>query len=169
MRFGTTFFSNQLVDLFAYELPMFLTKFNSDVFDNTEFIGNLPLDSEESNSESFNTIIKKNSNSILVYNFHNLMFNNRFFVFVVGSMSVSCNFTINSISELYPNAGWLERELSELHGLLFMNKKDTRNLMLQYGDLSAPLRKSSPSIGLRELFYDALLDKVISTSNTLAV
>lgn len=105
MRFGTTFFSNQLVDLFAYELPMFLTKSNSDVFDNTEFVENLLVDSEENNSDSFNTIIKKNSNSILVYNFHNLMFNNRFFVFVVGSMSVSCNFTINSISELYPNAG----------------------------------------------------------------
>lgn len=106
MRFGTTFFTNQLVDLFAYELPIFLTKpiSDDDNADNTQVTENLSVDSEENDFGSFTTVIKRNSNSILVYNFHNLMFNNRFFVFVVGSMSESSNFTINSISELFPNA-----------------------------------------------------------------
>jgi hypothetical protein len=99
MRFGTTFFTNQLVDLFAYELPLFLNK------SSYESIDMLQVNVEDNNIDNFNKIIKRNSNSILVYNFHNLMFNNRFFVFVVGSMTESSNFTINSISELFPNAG----------------------------------------------------------------
>jgi hypothetical protein len=105
MRFGTTFFTNQLVDLFAYELPLFLTKSSSEGVDTLESIDMLQVDAEGSNVDNFNKLIKRNSNSILVYNFHNLMFNNRFFVFVVGSMTESSNFTINSISELFPNAG----------------------------------------------------------------
>lgn len=159
MRFSTIFFANQLVDLFAYELP-------------TAFI-NLTVETISDYQKNFknnlNNVLTKNSNSIVVYNFHNLAFQERFFVFAADLVSNCVNFTINSISELFPNASWLERELSELHGLLFTNKKDTRNLMLQYGDISAPFRKSSPSIGLRELFYDSINDKVINVSLNIQV
>jgi len=41
--------------------------------------------------------------------------------------------------------------------------------MLQYGDISAPFRKSSPSIGLRELFYDSINDKVINVPLNIQV
>jgi NADH:ubiquinone oxidoreductase subunit C len=55
----------------------------------------------------------------------------------------------------------LEREVSELHGVIFTNKKDLRNLMLQYGDTSTPFRKSSPSIGVKEVFYDSINDSIV--------
>ena len=66
-----------------------------------------------------------------------------------------------SISELFLNSNWLERELSELHGLFFIGKKDIRNLMLQYGDNSAPFQKAFPSIGTKEIFYDINNDFLI--------
>jgi NADH:ubiquinone oxidoreductase subunit C len=57
----------------------------------------------------------------------------------------------------------LEREASELHGLTFLNKKDLRNLMLQYGDVTAPFVKSAPSIGLTEFHYDSINDTLAQT------
>lgn len=71
---------------------------------------------------------------------------------------------MNSITELFLNANWLEREASELSGVFYLLKKDTRNLMLPYGDSSFPFKKSFPSIGYRELFYNNLSNTIISTS-----
>lgn len=33
--------------------------------------------------------------------------------------------------------------------------------MLPYGDTSAPMKKSFPSVGLREIFYDSITDTLI--------
>lgn len=75
---------------------------------------------------------------------------------------ITVNWTsLNSIAELFLNANWLEREVSEFHGIFFTGKKDLRNLLLPYGDTSAPLRKSFPSIGVRELFYDSVSNLII--------
>jgi NADH:ubiquinone oxidoreductase subunit C len=68
-----------------------------------------------------------------------------------------------SITEIFLNANWLERENAELHGIFFAGKKDIRNLMLTYGDTSAPMRKSFPSIGIKEIFYDTTIDSLIQT------
>lgn len=67
-----------------------------------------------------------------------------------------------SMSSLFMTSNWLERELGEMHGLLFTDKEDSRNLMLPYGDASSPLQKVLPSIGLREIFFDATTDLVAS-------
>jgi|TARA_B110000977_G_C10692647_1_gene344137 NADH:ubiquinone oxidoreductase subunit C len=48
-----------------------------------------------------------------------------------------------------------------LYNFTFEGKKDTRNLMLQYGDNSAPFQKFFPSIGLKEMLYDLLSDLII--------
>lgn len=98
---------------------------------------------------------------MLVYNFHNLVTHDRFFLFCVDTGFNSTTLSPKSISEFYPNANWLEREVSELHGTVFDNKRDLRNLMLQYGDTSTPFRKSSPSIGLKEFFYDSVNDSLV--------
>jgi len=77
IRFSSTFYSTQLLDLFSYELPV---------------------------TPSLNSSEKRTpftSNSILVYNFHNLMTQERFFIFCVELESKFSNFTVNSISELF--------------------------------------------------------------------
>jgi len=50
----------------------------------------------------------------------------------------------------------------ELSGVFFLNKQDTRNLLLQYGDTSKPFIKDFPSIGYIELNYDLNVDSVIT-------
>lgn len=109
----------------------------------------------------------------MVYNFHSILFQQRFFVFLLNSSqttvagnNVSKDFT-PSITELFLNANWLEREVSELHGIFFSGKKDLRNLMLPYGDTSAPMKKSYPSIGTREIFYDSVSDLLVQSPVTI--
>jgi len=96
------------------------------------------------------------------------MSQDRFFVFTQAGLSsnVEHNF-LPSITELFSAANWLEREAGELSGVSFSGKKDLRNLMLQYGDSSAPFQKSFPSVGLREMFYDPLKDTIIQNSVTI--
>ncbi len=142
MRFSTIFYSNQLVDIFSYELP------------------NIRVDSIINTDKSNHSLYT--ANSIIVYNFHNLTSQERFFIFCVETSSKFYNFNLNSIADLFSNANWLEREVSELSGVVFINKKDLRNLMLQYGDSSTPFRKSTPSIGVKEVFYDSINDTIVS-------
>jgi NADH-quinone oxidoreductase subunit C len=73
---------------------------------------------------------------------------------------------IASIAEIFPAANWLEREVAELHGLKFVGQGDTRNLLLQYGDSTAPFQKSFSSIGLKEVIYDIITDSVIRRFTT---
>jgi NADH-quinone oxidoreductase subunit C len=148
LRFSTIFFTTQLVDMFAYDLP---------TLNSTEFNA----------SSSF----KRISNSITVYNYHHLFSQDRFFFFCtdINVSESSPNFNLASISELFPNASWLEREVSELSGIVFSNKKDLRNLMLQYGDTTVPFLKTSPSIGFKEMFYDSLNDFLVETPVTVQV
>ncbi len=94
MRFSTIFFTNQLIDLFAYELPVAIINLTTDVATNYM----------ESFKNNLNSFLLKNSNSVIVYNFHNLFLQERFFVFAVDLVSKYFNFTVNSISELFPNA-----------------------------------------------------------------
>lgn len=144
IKLSSLFYSTQLCEIFAYEVP-----------------SNNNINLNEKNK------ISLNNNSLIVYNFHSILFQQRFFIFAllnnkqnIKKNNINWN-SINSITELFLNANWLEREVAELHGIFFSNKKDLRNLMLPYGDTSAPMRKSFPSIGVKEVFYDSLTDLLI--------
>jgi len=142
LKLSSLFYSTQLVDIFSYELP-----FNNN-FDKKKKMSLI-------------------NNSLIVYNFHSILFQQRFFVFVILNQKQNINKkninwnSLNSITELFLNANWLEREIAELHGIFFSGKKDLRNLMLTYGDTSAPMRKSFPSIGIKEVYYDTTTDLLI--------
>lgn len=100
----------------------------------------------------------KSIKSNLVAFVYSPLFNSKIFIFV-GFRKIK---SIPSISELFSNSNWLEREASELSNVFFLNKKDTRNLLLPYGDNSSPFNKSFPSIGFRELYYDSISDSITS-------
>ena len=148
LRFSSLFYSTQLVDLFSYELPSHLRT---------------PQTSQQ------NLPYSSYTEAYLVYNFHNILFQDRFFFFCVSTLKNRKSSEISSIAELFPNASWLEREVAELSGVTFNNKKDLRNLMLQYGDTSVPFQKSAPSIGYKEFYYDSVNDILIETPITLQV
>ena len=76
---------------------------------------------------------------------------------------------LSSITELYSSANWLEREAAELSGITFNGKKDLRNLMLQYGDSTAPFQKPFPSIGLKEMYYTPIKDTIIQNPVSLQI
>ena len=135
VRLSSRFFFYQLVDLFAYELA-------------TSSIA----------STRQPTNVKNSSSTVLVYNFHGCKLQERLLVF---SFLQDRKRSFTSLVELYPNCSWLEREVGEFHMVTFEGKKDVRNLMLAYGESNAPFRKSFPSIGTRELFYDGLNDVIV--------
>lgn len=110
------------------------------------------------------TKLDKANSSIFVYNFHSIRNQDRVLVFTQNSSAGVC-----SISELFSSGNWLEREAHEMHGVAFIGKKDIRNLMLQYGDSSAPLQKSFPTVGLREMFYDPIKDVVIQNPVSMQI
>jgi NADH:ubiquinone oxidoreductase subunit C len=155
MKMSTSFYSTQLCDMFAYEI---LSSVAGKTTNNQ--------DSVSSNSFKYSNANQSQS-TIVVYNFHSLHSQNRFFIFTqnissaVKSKVLSKNDSIDSIAELFPAANWLEREIAELHGISFFGKKDLRNLMLQYGDSTAPFQKSFPSIGIKELFYSPIKDTLV--------
>lgn len=148
IKLSTFFYSTQLVDMFCYDLPLNL-------------------------NQTTDKLVSINNHNIIVYNFHSIHFQQRFFFFILTNLKKNYNNNfintshLSSITELFLNSNWLEREISELHGVFFFGKKDLRNLMLTYGDTSAPMQKSLPSIGLREIFYDATNDLLIQTNVTL--
>jgi len=61
---------------------------------------------------------------------------------------------ITNISEFFAGSTWPEREISELLGLNFFTKLDSRHLMLDYSFEGFPLLKQFSSSGYEELEYD---------------
>ena len=56
-----------------------------------------------------------------------------------------------------------------MSGVIFEGKEDLRNLLLTYGDSSSPLRKSVPSVGFKEIYYDINNDLLVQTPVTLQI
>lgn len=72
--------------------------------------------------------------------------------------------SVTSIDKMFKNCNWLERESSEMYGLNFLFKSDTRKLLLDYSKAEHPLLKDFPTEGLNDVFYD-LLDNQVSYRN----
>jgi NADH-quinone oxidoreductase subunit C len=66
-----------------------------------------------------------------------------------------------SVSSLYNNALWLEREIFDLFGLFFFYNKDLRRLLTDYGFKGFPLRKDFPLTGYIELRYKEIIKNVL--------
>jgi len=117
--------------------------------------------------------LNKSQSNIIIYNFHSIFLETHFFLFVqtnshhLKSTKLAQNDSVETITELFKSSNWLEREVSELHSLNFCGKKDLRNLMLQYGDSSAPLKKSFPTIGLKEIYYNSVNDTLVQNNITI--
>jgi len=60
---------------------------------------------------------------------------------------------VPSVTSLWPNAGWLEREVYDLLGVLFDGNPDLRRILTDYGFSGHPLRKDFPLTGFVEMRY----------------
>jgi len=70
------------------------------------------------------------------------------------SLNVSELQLVNTITDLYPNSGWYEREVYDMFGVIFQGNPDLRRILTDYGFKGYPLRKDFPLTGYIELRYD---------------
>jgi len=66
-----------------------------------------------------------------------------------------------SITEVHLSAGWFEREVFDMFGILFTGHGDLRRILTDYGFRGHPLRKDFPTSGYTEVRYDDAEKRVV--------
>jgi NADH-quinone oxidoreductase subunit C len=68
---------------------------------------------------------------------------------------------VPSATSLWPVAGWLEREVYDMYGVLFEGNPDLRRILTDYGFQGHPQRKDFPLTGFVELRYSEEEKRVV--------
>lgn len=68
---------------------------------------------------------------------------------------------VPSVTGLWPVAGWLEREVYDMYGVLFAGNADLRRILTDYGFTGHPQRKDFPLTGYVELRYSEEAKRVV--------
>jgi len=71
------------------------------------------------------------------------------------------NMGIETVSDIYKSAGWLEREVWDMQGIYFYNNLDLRRILTDYGFEGFPLRKDFPMSGFVEIRYDDTEKRIV--------
>jgi NADH-quinone oxidoreductase subunit C len=85
----------------------------------------------------------------VVYMLLSLTKNHRIRVHVATNEDVP----VPSVTGIWPVAGWLEREVFDMYGVLFAGNSDLRRILTDYGFVGHPQRKDFPLTGFTELRY----------------
>ena len=75
---------------------------------------------------------------------------------------------VPSVTAMWPVAGWLEREVFDLYGVLFAGNEDLRRILTDYGFKGHPLRKDFPLTGYVEAWYSEEEKRVVYRPVSLA-
>ena len=68
---------------------------------------------------------------------------------------------VPSVTDIWPVAGWLEREIYDMYGVLFDGNPDLRRILTDYGFRGHPQRKDFPLTGYVELRYSEEAKRVV--------
>ena len=68
---------------------------------------------------------------------------------------------VPTVTEIYAVAGWLEREVFDMYGVVFEGNKDLRRILTDYGFRGHPFRKDFPLTGYVELRYSEEEKRVV--------
>ena len=68
---------------------------------------------------------------------------------------------VPTVTNVYPVAGWLEREVFDMYGVLFAGNPDLRRILTDYGFRGHPQRKDFPLTGYVELRYSEEQKRVV--------
>ncbi|MFL6763674.1 MAG: NADH-quinone oxidoreductase subunit C [Sphingomicrobium sp.] len=68
---------------------------------------------------------------------------------------------VPTVTTLWPVAGWLEREVYDMYGVLFAGNRDLRRILTDYGFEGYPQRKDFPLTGHVELRYSEAEKRVV--------
>lgn len=75
---------------------------------------------------------------------------------------------VPSVTGIWPVAGWLEREVYDMYGVLFSGNGDLRRILTDYGFRGHPQRKDFPLSGYVELRYSEEAKRVVYEPVALA-
>ncbi|KQN26105.1 NADH dehydrogenase [Sphingomonas sp. Leaf33] len=75
---------------------------------------------------------------------------------------------VPSVTGIWPVAGWLEREVYDMYGVLFSGNPDLRRILTDYGFRGHPQRKDFPLSGFVELRYSEEAKRVVYQPVSLA-
>ena len=68
---------------------------------------------------------------------------------------------VPTVTHIFPVAGWLEREVFDLYGVIFDGNPDLRRILTDYGFQGHPFRKDFPLTGYVELRYSEEQKRVV--------
>ena len=68
---------------------------------------------------------------------------------------------VDSVTSIWRNANWFEREAFDLFGILFEGHGDLRRILTDYGFIGHPFRKDFPISGYVEMRYDPEEKRVV--------
>jgi NADH-quinone oxidoreductase subunit C len=68
---------------------------------------------------------------------------------------------VDSLTSVWPNANWYEREAFDFFGIVFTGHADLRRILTDYGFVGHPFRKDFPLSGNVEMRYDPDQKRVI--------
>lgn len=137
---------------------------------NTTLIENSAIDTSNYNTkdncsylnvESINNYFLNNK-IIVFYNYYNYFLKNKITLFLILNLTFK---SLDSIDRIFNNANWLERETSEMYGINYKWKTDTRKLLLDYSKIENPMLKEFQSEGVQDAFYSFFENQVIVLKN----
>ena len=100
---------------------------------------------------------EENERFKLVYLLLSHEFNSR----IILSYSINENEVIPSVTQIFPSANWMEREVFDMYGIKFKDHPDLRRILTDYNFEGFPLRKDFPLTGHTEVRYSEDEKKVI--------
>ena len=80
---------------------------------------------------------------------------------IILSYTINENEVIPSITEIFPSANWMEREVFDMYGIKFKDHPDLRRILTDYNFDGFPLRKDFPLTGHNEVRYSEDEKKVV--------
>jgi len=93
----------------------------------------------------------------VVYNLLSVRHNQRIRVKVVTDEVTP----VPSVVDVFPTAGWFEREVWDMYGVFFAGNPDLRRILTDYGFDGHPQRKDFPLTGYVEMRYDPEKQRVV--------
>jgi NADH/F420H2 dehydrogenase subunit C len=103
-------------------------------------------------------LLNKNLRFNIVYCLLSLRYNSRIRLYIYINENSN---VIKSLTSIYKSTLWVEREVWDMFGIFFIDHKDLRRILTDYGFEGFPLRKDFPLSGFVELRYDDSMKRIV--------